>query len=569
MLAVASTLPRRARLGLLPLGAAAILGTLLLVACGDPPAAAPAPRQETAGQQPALRPRVASLAAAITPLTAQPPPAALPTPQARSGSQPTKPTPQAPAPSPAMAAKSPPTQAESSATPVTPQSSQAPAPMARATLGSSNFVQVTVGENHSCALQEDGRAVCWGETNERQLNVPDGMRFRQLSAGSRFTCGLRIDGGITCWGENDHQQINAPDGHFTAVDAGWDHACALSRDGATCWGWNANGRATPPEGSFFTAVDAGAEHSCGLTVGGDLVCWGSNDDGRSDSRAGPFKALAVGWTHTCVLRDNGTAICQGSNTEGQSDPPNTTFTDISAGSEHTCGLRPTHNIECWGAHSRDLAVNVRLAAPPGPFTAISAGWTRTCAVTANGHAQCWNFTYDFLPLSPYGRLNFANFSVGYILASPVEVFSWPNGGLAVANKEGFITLFDHVSEPNIILDLRDKTFSDSLESGMLSAAVDPEFRRFPFLYVYYSLRIEEESDKAIVRLSRFPVENGQVNRDLELVILDIPRQKEKTPALWRCDTLWSGRHVVSGPRRQHLFRMPAKSKRAAWQDHSD
>ena len=461
--------------------ASIVLSLLLLGACESQTAVESPPRQTTPAQPSALRPRIEATSPSVT--------QALP--QAEESS-PASPTPAS--------------------------SDSAPA-----------FVQVTVGEDHSCALQENGRALCWGQANEHQLRVPDGMRFRQIAAGSKFTCGIRLDGGITCWGENDHQQINAPAGQFTAVDAGWDHACALRGDSAICWGWNANERATPPEGAFFSAVAAGAEHSCGLTIGHDLVCWGNNEDGRADSHEGPFRALAVGTTHTCALRDDGTALCQGSNQAGQSDPPSGVFTAISAGSEHTCGLLPNRSVKCWGANAQGFAANVRLAAPPGPFTAIDAGWTRTCGVTASGHSQCWKYSYSFRPISPYERLNFKNVTYGYILASPTEVFPWPTGGLAVANKDGLIALYDLTSEPKTLLNLRESTYSDSLESGMLSAAIDPEFGEHPFLYVYYSLRFDEDdtNEESIVRLSRFPVENAQINRDLELVILEIPRQKEK------------------------------------------
>jgi glucose/arabinose dehydrogenase len=419
------------------------------------------------------------------------------------------------------------------ATPTTSDSAASIQPLTRSTAvtsASPAFVQVTVGEDHSCALQEDGRAVCWGKANERQLKVPDGLRFRQIAAGAKFTCGIRLDGGISCWGENDHQQLDAPDGQFTLLDAGWDHACALQRNSAICWGWNANERATPPEGALFSTVAAGAEHSCGLTIGRDLVCWGKNDNARGDSQDGPFRALAVGLTHTCVLRDDGTAFCQGSDQAGQSDPPSTAFTAISAGADHTCGLLANHSIECWGAHAQDRAANVRLAAPPGTFAAIDAGWTRTCAVAADGYSQCWDYSYRFRPLSPFDRLNFQNVTVGYILDSPTEALAWPTGGFAVANKDGLITLYDGKSEPKTLLDLRESTYSDSLESGMLSVATDPEFGKYPFIYVYYSLRFSEGggSDQALVRLSRFPVSNGQIDKDLELVILEVPRQKEKT-----------------------------------------
>ena len=101
-----------------------------------------------------------------------------------------------------------------------------------------------------------------------------GSAFSRLRPGYQYSCGIRADGGVTCWGRNDHAQLDAPDGQFTAIDAGWDHVCALSGTDAICWGWNANERATPPPGLALTAIGAGAEHSCGLTPNGDLEMLG-------------------------------------------------------------------------------------------------------------------------------------------------------------------------------------------------------------------------------------------------------------------------------------------------------
>ena len=242
MLAVASMMPRRGRLGLLPLGAAAILGTLLLVACGDPPAPAPASNQTPKTQQPALRPRAVPPASTVTPA---------------------------------------PTQTARPATTTKPTAGSTLSQLSSTTPDRPGFTQVATGENHSCALLQDGRVRCWGPNDQGQLNAPAVVRFHQITSGWRFSCGLRTDGGITCWGRNNHKQADAPDGEFLAVDAGWDHACGLSHGFVVCWGRDANGRASPPTDVTFATIGAGAEHSCGLTHLGDLRCWGKNNDGRS------------------------------------------------------------------------------------------------------------------------------------------------------------------------------------------------------------------------------------------------------------------------------------------------
>ncbi len=174
----------------------------------------------------------------------------------------------------------------------------------------------------------------------------------------------------------------------------------------------------------------------------------------------------------------------------------------------------------------DEASNAQLAAPHGSFTSISAGWTSTCALNEDGHAQCWEYVYRAPPIPPYDRLSFVEAFPGVTFGQPTEIFPWPPGGLAVADKEGSISAYTTGLEPRPILDLIDKTESEGFEHGMLSAAVDPEFSEFPFLYVYYTVRVESEQDEAWARLSRFPVVDGRAVREEELIILDISRPKE-------------------------------------------
>lgn len=460
--------------------ASLVLSLLLLAACEVSPATRPLPDPTPRIQQPSLRPRANTTAPTTTPNVT-------PVPMAES-----RPVADAPA-----------------------------------------FVQVAVGENHSCALQDSGRVQCWGANDDGQLDAPEGASFRQITAGYRFTCGLRIDGSITCWGQNDHGQLDAPIGQFTAIDAGWDHVCALGGGTATCWGWNANARATPPNDVEFTAIGAGAEHSCGLSVSGNLVCWGKNDLGQADSRSGPFSALDVGLAHTCVLRSDGTPLCQGSNRAGQNDSPAIALKQISAGSEHTCGILPQGTLECWGA-TNNQGINVQLSAPEGTFTSLDAGWHITCGTTVLGSVQCWVPSYVATPYPPYDHLQFVEAFQGRTLSKPTEIFAWPYGGLAVADREGFIRIHTDHSPAREIFNMTDIIASDGSLNGLLSAAIDPDFEESPFLYIYYTIRSDTEvgpygKGKESARLSRFEVEKGQINPTNELIMMEFqvnPRPTE-------------------------------------------
>ncbi|MCY3895662.1 MAG: PQQ-dependent sugar dehydrogenase [Chloroflexi bacterium] len=395
-------------------------------------------------------------------------------------------------------------------------------PVAVDAVSPADFVSVAPGENHTCALRADGRAVCWGVNDHGQLNVPDRARFSSLASGWHFTCGIQTDGRLACWGRNNHRQAEPPVGRFTVIDAGWDHACALNGTDATCWGRDANGRATPPVGVPFTTIGAGAEHSCGLSTSGALVCWGKNDDGRAHSRDGPFRTVAVGIAHTCVVRDDGMPLCQGANEAGQAHPPSTAFTHISAGHDHSCGRQSGGWVTCWGGEPDDSAAGT--FAPPGRFTSLSSGWHTSCALDARTDVVCWRSAHT--AVDPRHRPHVLLQAVGpesSPVQGPVDVARWPSGGLAIAGRSGAIVRLTPRHRAFPILDLTAVVDADGGEKGLLSLAVDPRFPDDAYIYVYYTRPSPADPRTTVARLSRFPVVDGRAMAHGELVILDIER----------------------------------------------
>ena len=380
------------------------------------------------------------------------------------------------------------------------------------------FTQITAGKWHGCGLQMDATALCWGKVNDDgELDPPPQVKFRQLSAGLGFTCGLREDGGLLCWGRNDRGQATPSSGEFAVVSAGRRHVCALDAAGiAVCWGEGYDGDwKIEAGGAVFTDIGGGAGYSCGLTGGKDLLCWRNNQP--PEITPGPFRNLAAGLHHRCALREDGSALCRGYNGRQQAAPPPTAFTALAAGWHHSCGITGAGRLECWGA-GLPGAPGQRLDAPDGAFTALSIGWRHSCGLRPGGYAICW-YQPDLNP--PASSLHLAEAFGGRVFEQPVDLFPWPGGGLAVVERQGVIRVHSDPPDgppPRTVLDLTASTECCREEYGMLTAAADPRFTEFPYLYVYYHAKIGDAGPTG--RLSRFPVVDGYAQTSSELALIE-------------------------------------------------
>ena len=108
------------------------------------------------------------------------------------------------------------------------------------------FQQVGVGDEHACALDLEGAAVCWAIPAHfipepaplRMLTSPT-TRFVELAVGAKHSCGLTQHQRIECWGENDNGELNTPARKFQHVAARGYRTCALQVNGrVVCWDRN-------------------------------------------------------------------------------------------------------------------------------------------------------------------------------------------------------------------------------------------------------------------------------------------------------------------------------------------
>ncbi|HEV2147033.1 MAG TPA: hypothetical protein VGR37_06505 [Longimicrobiaceae bacterium] len=277
------------------------------------------------------------------------------------------------------------------------------------------YTMVEAGNDLSCGLTEDGRALCWGR-------VPEGVRHEgtrvqasptgvsgapplvALAVGGGHACGLAAGGAAYCWGANRAGQLGNrtekpsaaavavhTEHRFTRISAGAGHTCALTADGkAYCWGAGANGElGTPVRGNRVSApvevetelrfreIGAGENRTCGLAADGRAACWGlryvTGPSGVVEPKYDPRPAYVEG---------------------------NLSFRSLRVG-PHVCGVTADGGAYCWGGNqygqlgdgSRTMAVAPRRVAGGLKLARISAGWGHTCGVTADGMAYCWGFNY--------------------------------------------------------------------------------------------------------------------------------------------------------------------------------
>jgi alpha-tubulin suppressor-like RCC1 family protein len=311
------------------------------------------------------------------------------------------------------------------------------------------FTSVSAGTDHACALDDQGRAWCWGSNFYGQLGVPiagcgnsgqtfacpalptpinSTLRFSAIATGTGFSCGLLADGHAYCWGGDIFDQLGA-----------------AGTPSTTCGFFPCSIDPLPVSGGFtFTQIASGGSTTCGITTSSVGKCWGdilalgrllppgiqsatplsvtfASGDSIWDAIARPGSSV-----EGCGITDTHQAACWGDNSSGQlgngtvfagavspllvTTPP--VLHGLAVGEDFACGLDASGAAYCWGSN-RDgtigngttlgttaCAFPVTVECVPAPtavvggrqFASLSAGWRHVCGViTGTGDAYCWGF----------------------------------------------------------------------------------------------------------------------------------------------------------------------------------
>ena len=245
------------------------------------------------------------------------------------------------------------------------------------------YKYVAVGQNHTCALTMDDEIRCWGDNSPGQLGAPTRVlrsarlqpvpipvqcpagevcKFRSLAAGGDHTCAVDTNGKAWCWGEDGtfatgdssfgalpnhtHRRIPAftdlgVSADFVAIDTDLAHTCAVTAaQDVFCWGDNFFGQlgaprhplihpcAAGPAAAIDTNRDGGMSHSCAVHASNGLVdCWGDNSDFQLTGNVNSSKFITInskvplasrgvqfmasGATTTCAQVSNDDTVCWG------------------------------------------------------------------------------------------------------------------------------------------------------------------------------------------------------------------------------------------------------------------
>ena len=284
--------------------------------------------------------------------------------------------------------------------------------------GVKTFCKIGGGNNHSNAIDKNGRAWSWGANFSGQLG--------DNSSTSKITP-ISVLGAVKT---------------FCQIATGQQHVIVIDKNGRS-WGWGQNNygqlgdnsttnRSTPVSVlgvvKTFCQISAGIYHSAGIDKNGKAWCWGYNDngqlgDGTQVSKRTPisvygtktFCRIQTAFYHTIAVDSSGNVWSWGEGTYGLLGNNATlskitpvsvlgavkTFCEIQGG-PYAIAADKNGRLWSWGENSQPtLAINVTgnrytpvsVLGATKTFCKVAAGQVNGAGLTSGGRIWAWGYGF--------------------------------------------------------------------------------------------------------------------------------------------------------------------------------
>lgn len=172
----------------------------------------------------------------------------------------------------------------------------------------------------ACAIDKlaDGttKAVCFGE-NQKVSTVPTLTNPSMIATNGTDACALNGDGKIVCWGANNFGSPSNPPRRLKKLVMNENFACAIDAFGLMCWGPEATKSMKVPSNLLMDGavkdVALGSSRACALTYKHAVQCWGGSSKDADPDLKNPIALIGFSSTF-CATDDNGVE-CFGSTYE--------------------------------------------------------------------------------------------------------------------------------------------------------------------------------------------------------------------------------------------------------------
>jgi alpha-tubulin suppressor-like RCC1 family protein len=134
----------------------------------------------------------------------------------------------------------------------------------------SDWANVSAGGGHTCAIKTNGKIYCWGDNEHGQLGNNSTGDYNpmpvqestaatdwvRVSAGYTHTCAIKTNGTLFCWGYNGVGAL----GNNSIKDS-----LVPAQESTSASDWS--------------RLSAGRQYTCAIKTNGTLFCWGDNGFG--------------------------------------------------------------------------------------------------------------------------------------------------------------------------------------------------------------------------------------------------------------------------------------------------